>query len=157
MEDVNLNDKTNLNPSINKFEGLPDDDKRKMISDWENRPGVKEHNIGGYDKKREVAVGKTQYGLWKFLAFISTLSLLIIAGVIGYSFYYNYNTYHEIALFPKQTCAPVINIPTDLCPKLPVIPACPAAPDCVLTCGTPNVTLVPNITVNVPVHVVNSS
>lgn len=139
----NLNEKTNLNPSIDTFKQMDNDERKKMINDWENKPSVKEKQIGGYDKRTETTVRKNKLGFLYLMAFLGVLSLIIVGGVIGYSFYYNYSNYQELTLFPKQVCAPVM----PQCPELPEIPECPAAPDCTLTCGSYNI----NVTSPTPV------
>lgn len=140
MDEIKLNDPNNLNPT-DSFKQMSDEDKKKLTNDWENKPSVKEKEIGAYDKKTEVPINKVKLGLIKILAIISTLALLIIAGTIGYSFYYNYKMDNQMSLFPQAICAPNITIPQ--CPELPKIPSCPAAPDCTCKLTCDNVTVSP--------------
>lgn len=147
---MELNDPSNLNP-IESLKQLNVDEKKKLINDWENKPSVKEKEIGAYDKKTEEKIGKTKLGLLKILAIISTLALIIIAGTIGYSFYSNYKTNGEWSLIPQAVCAPNISVEYPTIPKCPDIPACPKAPDCHLSCGNYNITT-PTPIVNIYNH-----
>ena len=134
-EKFGLNEINNLNPVVNP-----------------TGPGL------AGDKPKDIKVKKDGDGngmkFFKLIAFLGVVALLIIAGICGYIFY------RDGTLFPKAVCAPVI----PQCPELPNItippcPVCPSAPDC--NCGNPNITVIPNITlnptINVPVQVVNGS
>jgi hypothetical protein len=129
-DEINLNTRDNLNPNIKTFSGLPEDKKLDFINEWRKK--------NKSDKPRNYN---------NYLLVLGAISLMVIAGLLGYTYYKN-----DGELFPKAVCAPVIpSCPT--CPEIPAcpaIPACPTCPGCSLSCG--NVTInstVPNINVSV--------
>ena len=45
MVEINLNDKTNLNPNIGLFKELTKEQKTEVIEKWNQRPEVKKNGI----------------------------------------------------------------------------------------------------------------
>ena len=124
---MNLNDRNNLNPTI--------DEKEKVISEWNNKPEIKQNGIEAIDKTKYKKIRNSELKVMHVLGMFGVLALLIIACSVGYS------VYVSGSLVPKfltnMTCeAPIINLDKGICPSTtcdcPEIPDCncPVCPDC---------------------------
>lgn len=86
---------------------------------------------------------KFKVDFFKLISVVCTISLIVIAILMSSTFYYNYKNDNQWTLFPK----------TNMTCEAPIIPECPKAPDCKLTCGNlscGNSTLVaPAITIKI--------
>lgn len=135
MTDFNLNDKSNLNPSVGvdevpKFSGP---EKKDLLDKWNSKPYVKGNGIIAVDKKTL---------LLKNIA-IATLIIISLTAVI-----FAYTAWKDGTLLdPPSNC---VSSPVTCgdCGNVTLNTTCPACPACNLSCG--NITIQPilNITIN---------
>jgi len=76
---MNLNDRNNLNPTI--------DEKEKVINEWNNKPEIKQNQIEAIDKTKYKKIRNSELKVMHVLGMFGVLALLIIACSVGYSVY----------------------------------------------------------------------
>lgn len=117
---------------------FPEEQKRELIEEWNNKPEVKLNNIEAIDKNKKKPVKKERYKLLMFLAIIGTIALLIIAGAVGifgYIAYQDGTFINPIALTCGNT---TLNVESTTCPEYPSINI-PSCPSCQVTCPDVNI------------------
>ena len=124
MVEINLNDPNNLNPTIQKEE---------MIKKWNENPEVKKNGIEAIDTKRYNKISKPELNLLQILSVLGIVSLIIIAGSVGYSVYKNGSLIPP--LISNQNCeAQTVNIDQGICPTCPSLDC----PECINECNFPS-------------------